>query len=139
MPRNYKRTLGSRRYVDYTPETLEAALKKVVEDEWSLCQASAARNIPFGTLRNKYKGIRILKSGGQTVFSVAEEHAFVKAVNICSDWGFPLTLTDLRYIAKSYLDSHGRTIGKFRETCLEQIGLVLSYNNIRQILAKKLH
>ncbi|CAH1965360.1 unnamed protein product [Acanthoscelides obtectus] len=113
MLRNYKRTLGSRRYVDYAPETLEAALKKVVEDGWSLRQASAAHNIPFGTLRNKYMRIRTLKSGGQTVLSVAEEHAFVKAVNICSDWGFPLTLTDLRYIAKRYLDSQSRIIGKF--------------------------
>ncbi|CAH2017331.1 unnamed protein product [Acanthoscelides obtectus] len=114
MPRNYKRRLGSLRYVDYAPEILEAALKKMVEDGWSLRQASAAHNIPFGTLRNKYMGIRTLKSEGQTVFSNAEELAFVKAVTICSDWGFPLTLTDLRYIAKSYLDSQGRNIGKFR-------------------------
>lgn len=100
MPRKYQRKLGTRSYMDYPDENVQLALQKIAEEEWSIRRASVHYKIPFGTLRNKYIGSRIKKSGGQTIFTLNEEKAFIKAANCCGEWGFPLTLTDLRYLAK---------------------------------------
>lgn len=115
MPRTYKRKLGARRFADYDPALLETALEKVVGDGWSLRRASAQYKIPFGTLRNKFMGTRTRKSGGQTVFSNNEEKAFFQCANLCGEWGFPLTVTDIRFLAKNYLDSQGRNVKKFAD------------------------
>lgn len=61
MSLQYKRKLGAQRYADYDPATLEAALLKLTNDEWSLRRASAEFKISFGTLRNKCYGLRIKK------------------------------------------------------------------------------
>lgn len=115
MPRQYKRKLGARRYADYDPATLEEALQKVAEDGWSLRRASVEFQIPFGTLRNKFNGLRNRKTGGQKVFSENEEKAFISHASLCGEWGFPLTILDIRNLAKNYLDSKGRTITRFKE------------------------
>lgn len=114
MPRKYQRKLGARSYMDYPDENVQLALQKIAEEDWSIRRASTQYKIPFGTLRNKYIGSRIKKSGGQTIFTLKEEKSFIKAANCCGEWGFPLTLTDLRYLAKNYLDGQGRNVRKFK-------------------------
>lgn len=114
MPRKYQRRLGARSYMDYRKDNVEEALKKIAEEEWSIRRASSTYKIPFGTLLNKFRGAHINKSGGQTVFGPHEEAAIIKAANCCGEWGFALTVTDLRYLAKNYLDSQGRNISKFK-------------------------
>lgn len=62
--------LGARKYKDYSIECIEAALKKVIDDDRRLRRAAAYYKIPYGTLNNKYHdGRRINKNGGQKVFS----------------------------------------------------------------------
>lgn len=114
MGRTYKRKLGARKYKDYNPDLIEAALGRIVNDGWSIRQTSAEYKIHFGTLRNKFNGLHIRKSGGQTEFSMEEERAFIKAVSLCGDWGFPLNMLDVRYLAKSYLESQGRICKKIQ-------------------------
>lgn len=104
MPRKYQRKLGARSYMDYPEENVQLALQKIAEEDWYIRRASTQYKIPFGTLRNKYIGSRIKKSRGQTIFTLKEEKSFIKAANCCGEWGFPVTLTDLRYLAKNYLD-----------------------------------
>lgn len=36
MPRTYKRKLGTRAYKDYEESVIEEALKKILEDGWSV-------------------------------------------------------------------------------------------------------
>lgn len=115
MPRTYKRKLGTRNYRNYSAESVEAALKKVVDEDWSLRRAAAYHKIPFATLNNKFHGRHINKNGGQSVFSEMEERSFINAAGVCGEWGFPLTLTDLRHLAKNYLDKQGRNVAKFKE------------------------
>lgn len=43
------------------------------------------------------------------MFSDAEATSLVTHIIKVSDWGFPFATTDMRYVAKSYLDSCGRT------------------------------
>ncbi|KAK9729901.1 CENP-B N-terminal DNA-binding domain [Popillia japonica] len=113
MPRTYKRKLGARKYKDYSTENVETALTKIVDEGWSLRRAAAHYKIPFGTLNNKYYSRYTKKNGGQKVFSDNAERSFLNAACICGDWGFPLTITDLRLLAKNYLNEKGRNVGRF--------------------------
>lgn len=53
--------------------------------------------------------------GGQTVFSLAEEQAFVQHLLTLADWGFPFDNSDLRYLVRLYLDKQGRKVPQFKE------------------------
>nr|CAI5850132.1 unnamed protein product [Callosobruchus analis] len=121
MPRQYKRKLGARRYMDYDQAKLEQALQKVTGDGWSLRCASAEFKIPFGILRNKFCGLRIKKIGDQTVFTESDERAFIKSATLCAEWGFPLAILDIRYLAKNYLDRKGRSIERFHNNMPEVV------------------
>ncbi|XP_047021712.1 uncharacterized protein LOC124640048 [Helicoverpa zea] len=114
MVRTYKKTPGTRNYKNYSNETLEEALEKITNDELTINAASLQYHIPFGTLYNKYKGLHGKSAGGQTIFSHEEEISILRAAASCSDWGFPLTLLDIRFFAKSYLDKRGRTVERFQ-------------------------
>lgn len=92
---------------------MEEALQEVVAGTLSIRAAATKYNIAYGTLYNKYKGKHINKVGGQTIFSKHEELIILESAAKCADWGFPLTLTDIRMFAKSYLDKKGRNVKKF--------------------------
>lgn len=113
MVRSYKKKLGGRTYKNYTEKNIEDALQRVVTDGWTLRRASREHRVPYGTLFNRYHGIHARKNGGQTIFSKIEEEALIKSAAKCGEWGFPLSLMDLRQLAKNFLDSQGRTIDKF--------------------------
>lgn len=113
MVRTYKKTPGTRNYKNYSEDALEEALEKVTNDEMTIHAASVQYNIPFGTLYNKYKGLHGKTPGGQPVFSHQEEISILRAAATCADWGFPLTLLDLRYFAKGYLDKQGKIVERF--------------------------
>lgn len=54
MVRTYKKVPGTRGYKNYTDESLEEALQKVVDGTMSINAAALAYRILFGTLYNKY-------------------------------------------------------------------------------------
>ncbi|KAJ8736797.1 hypothetical protein PYW07_000068 [Mythimna separata] len=112
MPRIYKKKLGTREYRNYSEATVNEALSQVVDGKLSIRGASEQYNIPYGTIYNRYKGTHMRKPGAQTVFSESEEKAILKSAR-CSDWGYPLTLLDLRFFAKAFLDKKGRVVTKF--------------------------
>ncbi|KAJ8712264.1 hypothetical protein PYW07_005106 [Mythimna separata] len=113
MPRIYKKKLGTREYRNYSEATVNEALSQVVDGKLSIRGASEQYNIPYGTIYNRYKGTHMRKPGAQTVFSESEEKAILKSAAKCSDWGYPLTLLDLRFFAKAFLDKKGRVVTKF--------------------------
>ncbi|XP_030754175.1 jerky protein homolog-like [Sitophilus oryzae] len=114
MVRDYKRKPGSRNYRNYNEAQLEEALRKVVEGSMTMRTASQEYKIPFGTLNNKFHGRNVKMAGGQSIFSHAEEIAILNAVVKCADWGFPLSMLELRMFAKSFLDQSGRKIKCFQ-------------------------
>lgn len=57
--------------------------------------------IPFGSLHNRFNGKHGTKPGGQTMFSNEEEKQMTAAVTKYREWGFPLTLMDLRLVLKN--------------------------------------
>ena len=115
MGRIYKHVLGSRVYGNFSESQVEAALKAVIDNNMSLRKAAAKHKLAYGTLYNKYHGLRIKKSGARTVFTQAEEVAFLTALVKCASWGFPLTSLDLRMFVKSFLDEQGRVCTKFTD------------------------
>lgn len=115
MGRHYKRKLGARLYKDYTEESVDNALARIIDDGWSMRKAADYYKIPYGTLNNRYHGRHIRKNGGQTVFGENEEKSMIACASLCGEWGFPLNITDLRHLGKNLLDSQGRNIRIFNE------------------------
>lgn len=113
MVRTHKKQLGTRPYKNYTPEKLEEALLSIKQGRISLRKASKKYKIPQGTLSHKINFKHVQHPGHPLVFSKEEEDAFISHLEIVSKWGFPLNLTDLRLIAKCYLDKRGRKERRF--------------------------
>ncbi|KAG5864199.1 hypothetical protein JTB14_026625 [Gonioctena quinquepunctata] len=109
MARKHKRLLGSRSYRNYSKGKLEEALGKVVDGTLSIREATRQLSIPFGTLYNRFKGIHGDNPGRPTIFTHDEELAILKSAAKCVNWGFPLSLLDMRMMAKYYIDRKGRT------------------------------
>lgn len=109
MPQKYTKAVGSRAYKNYTEDTLKEALIEVVEGRLSLSKASQIYKIPLGTLHNKYHGKHVGMPGGRTALSDDEEKSILEAFAICGDWGFPLSLIDLRLFTKYYLEAVGKS------------------------------
>ncbi|KAG5891915.1 hypothetical protein JTB14_022665 [Gonioctena quinquepunctata] len=93
------------RSVEPDEEKLEEALGKVVDGTLSIREATRQFSIPFGTLYNRFRGIHGYND---------ERLAILKSAAKCADWGFPLSLLDMRMMAKYYLDRKGRTVHPFR-------------------------
>ncbi|KAE9543643.1 hypothetical protein AGLY_002039 [Aphis glycines] len=113
MARKYRKKIGARSYKNYSDEILDEALDRIANGEISILAASKAYKIFYGTLHNRFNGKHGNKSGRPTIFSEQEEMSFLTAAMKCGKWGFPLTLMDLRVIAKSYLDRKGIVVESF--------------------------
>ena len=100
MPRQYRRKLGARRYVDYSFETLNKAMEAVNSGQ-KVKPVAKRFGIPRRTFANKVKGHHIKKVGGQTIFTQEEEHSLVLHILKCAEFGMPLDLLDIRMIAKN--------------------------------------
>lgn len=115
MVRTYKRKQGARNYRTYSDAQLSEAVEKIRSREISLRGASIAYNIPRGTLSNRLNKRHQNVPGHPTVFSVAEEKSLIAHITAVSDWGFPFTILDMRFLAKCYLDTSAKTVTCFKQ------------------------
>lgn len=89
MPRIYKRKLGAWRYKDCNSESIENALKKIIDEGWSIRKAAKIYKIPYGTLNNKYHGVT-LKAVADNQFLVSMKKRQLLSVQLLADNGdFP--------------------------------------------------
>ncbi|KAJ8967558.1 hypothetical protein NQ314_002875 [Rhamnusium bicolor] len=114
MPSKYKRTPGSRAYIDYTKEKLEECLSAIKTGAMSQRFASVHYRIPRSTIKNKLKNRFTNKPGHPTIFTAAEEASFSAHIIKISEFGFPVNYLDLRFNIKTYLTRQGRTVRQFR-------------------------
>lgn len=100
MARSYRKIgkIGSRAYKNYDDVALNEALTKIAEGDLSMLAASKKYKISYGTLYNKFNGKHVNKSGHPTTFSTKDEMDFLTAAMKCGQWGFPLSLMDLRLV-----------------------------------------
>lgn len=114
MPRKHKRELGSRSYVDYSPETLQICLEDIKCKRLTHRAAAEKYGIPRSTIINKLKGVRSSVIGGPRVFTQEEEEGFKNHILKLAEFGFPVTTTDLRFCVKYFLLKTGRSVPKFK-------------------------
>jgi hypothetical protein len=113
MPRTYTPVLGSSRRRQYSEEAMQRAIDDV-NGGMSQRDAAAAHSVPRQTMADKIKGKHRLSSGGQPVFTEAEEITIAKNIATLGDWGFPVNTTDVRLMVKHYLEVRGRRVSKFK-------------------------
>lgn len=52
--------------------------------------------------------------GGQSAIPYEDEISIVRCLELCSDWGFPLSQMDIRIFTKMHLDKNGMSIPQFK-------------------------
>lgn len=109
----YKKKVGAN-YRRYDEKDLELAVAERNRGV-SLRKLQSKYGISKDTIDRRAKGRHMKKAGGQTVFTSEEEKKMVDNIQLASVWGFPLTSIDVRYLIKSYLDSSGRQVSKFKK------------------------
>lgn len=102
MVRAYKRAAGSRKYGQYSSSNMDS--QKIWSGALTLRKASIKYNISCGTLNNHKRSLYVGKPGRSAVFTSQEEPSLVRHIKTVSDWGFPFTTLDMRYIAHSFSD-----------------------------------
>ncbi|XP_063226845.1 uncharacterized protein LOC134533299 [Bacillus rossius redtenbacheri] len=107
--------IGSRRYQDYTEDTLQKCLEDIREGRLSQRAAEKFWNISRSTIKNKLKGVHTKKPGRQPILTEEEEETLVEHTTILCDFGFPITEYALRCVVKLYLDKMGRNVCEFRD------------------------
>ncbi|XP_012563137.1 uncharacterized protein LOC105847861 [Hydra vulgaris] len=112
MPRNPKKKLGSRKYKDYTDETLKIAVEEVKKGS-SLRKIAEKFAISRFALTAAQKG-KVNKCGRPPVLNSEEERRLLESISMAGEWGFPLTALDIRLIVKGYLDRCGRNEVRFK-------------------------
>lgn len=90
MPRNPKKKLGTRKYRDYTDETLKIAVEEVKKGS-SLRKVAEKFGISRFALTSALKG-KANKCGRPPVLSSEEERRLVECISMAGEWGFSLLL-----------------------------------------------
>jgi len=115
MVRHYKRKPGARPYRAFNTQKMEEAVAKVRDGAMSVRRACALYGVPRSSLHNRVKGRHQLKAGHQPVFSEAEERSLVRHIQVVSEWGYPFSTLDMRFVAKNVLDAAGRHVKCFKK------------------------
>ncbi|XP_069357707.1 uncharacterized protein [Maniola hyperantus] len=112
-----RRKVGGRAYKCYSDRQMELCLFDISKKVLTQRQAAEKYKIPRSSIILKlkaYRGNKVRQPGRQCVFSEAEEAAFIQhSIEMCN-FGFPITMFDLRCIVKMYLDKNGRKIDQFK-------------------------
>lgn len=113
MVRNQKRAVGARKYKDFSQQQLEKAVE-AVKSGMSLRKAQDKFGVPRCSINRKIKGKHSGKVGRPYVLSDMDQKKLATCVSAAGDWGFPLTLYDIRLIVKVYLDRCGKREPRFK-------------------------
>lgn len=137
MVRTYKRMPGARKYKDYTEDQLDKAIE-AVRNGTSLRKAAEE----FGVSRCSINRAINLKNRGKvgrpSVFSDEEQQTLAQCLCMAGDWGFPLTVYDIRLIVKAFLDRSGKTEKRFKNN-MPGVDFVMSFiQRYKKILSNKM-
>ena len=112
MVQNYQRHPGARKYKDYLEGSLEKAVK-AVRKCLSHQKAAIAFGIARATLNRPVSG-PINTPCRTLVLPVEEQQKLAEYISMAREWGFPLTVFDIRLIVKEFRDRSGRTEPRFK-------------------------
>ena len=99
----HKRRLGSRRYMDFSEENVQATITAIQEGMWKR-EAEKVFGVPKTTLGRRLKGPSN-KPGQPPVLIFEEEKVIVDRIKVMCSCGFPLDGSDLRHLLKKGIQS----------------------------------
>ncbi|CAG5019037.1 unnamed protein product [Parnassius apollo] len=99
MPRVYKPDPHGKRFKKYSKELIEQALREYNEGSNSLSNVAEKFQINKSVLY-RHSIINVKTQGDQTVISKETELQFIKYINVCAEWGYPMELYDLSVLVK---------------------------------------
>lgn len=111
-----RRKPGARSYKLYSERHLQLCLDDIQNKVLTHREASEKYKIPRSSIILKLKAIRngkIRAPGRKCIFSSEDEAQFVTHATEMCNFGFPITIFDLRCIVKTYLDKKGVDIMQF--------------------------
>ncbi|KAK9732049.1 hypothetical protein QE152_g13212 [Popillia japonica] len=111
-----RRKPGARSYKLYSERHLQLCLNDIQNKVLTHREASEKYKIPRSSIILKLKAIRngkIRAPGRKCIFSSEDEAQFVTHATEMCNFGFPITIFDLRCIVKTYLDKKGVDIMQF--------------------------
>jgi transposase-like protein len=114
MPSKYKRDPGSRKYKDFSDESVQKAMDSVIRTKMSIRKAAEKYNITKSTLHRKLKGQNLNPHGGQTVLTVEEESMLVQGLLETAKCGLNLQKHDVCLLVQCYLDIIRRKETRFK-------------------------
>ena len=96
------------------PKKLAEAVEAYKPGRISLKSAAEKFGVKKSTLYDHVKSKNIKRQGRQPILIEETEKLFVERLITCAaDWGYPLTVFDLRIICKTFLHRKGLTVTKF--------------------------
>lgn len=113
MVRTQKKVLGSRKYRNFSNDQLIKAVE-AVRSGLSLRKAEEQFGVPRCSINRAINGKNTGKVGRPFVLNENDQNALAMCLCSAGDWGFPLTLYDIRLIVKAFLDRSGRNEYRFK-------------------------
>ena len=106
MVRTYKTPIGKKPNQKHDEEKIKRAVQ-AIKDGLSIRQAEEEYGIPKSILGRRSKGQGAKPKGHPCVLSKELESTLEKALLTCADWGYPLSVFEVRHFLKKYLDHRG--------------------------------
>ena len=91
----------------YTQEDFKLAMESI-QDDMSVRKAAEEFNVPRVTLMDRLHNRTTEKLGRPCELNEEEENLLAERVKLMGDWGFPLTMIDVRKLVQDYLNSTGK-------------------------------
>lgn len=112
-----RRKVGGRDYKKYSDRQMELCLADIKKNVLTQREASKKYKIPRSSIILRLKAIQqnnLRSPGRQCIFNETEEAMFIRHAEEMCNFGFPITLFDLRCIVKMYLDKKGLNVNQFQ-------------------------
>jgi len=115
MPRTHKSLVGAKRRTYHTDTDLARATAAITRG-MSYRKAQLRFKIPIAVLHRHIKRPWTRNhAGAPTVLDDYVEALFVQKLIVCGEWGYPLTILDLKMVVKGYLDRRGIQEKRFKD------------------------
>lgn len=114
MPRVYKPRPGGKQYKKYDKTVMKQALDELTLNRHATIRSIAEKYNISRSVLQRHSNRQMRSPGGQTALTKETEDYIVLNLNTCAEWGYPLDITDLRLLVKSYLDMLGIQHKRFK-------------------------
>ena len=92
----------------YTQDDFNKAMESIQDGRMSVRKAAEEFNVPRTTLMDRIHKRTSDKLGRPCELTEDEENLLAGRIKLMGDWGFPLTMIDVRKLVQDYLNSSGK-------------------------------